>query len=341
MKRKKTTAHANHERWLVSYADFITLMFAFFVVMFASAQADKGKAKQVSESVREALSEGEVGKAIAVMLGRGKHEAAVVAKIPPRPGAQDNVPPPRLPTTDAKGNPISPPPATSDVKGMLTSPPPLTTDAKGNPIAPPPQLDARGNPIPPAPKPGPGDLHPADLVKSLDTLQRGLAEELKSGKVEVNLEGRGLVVSLRESAFFASGDDKVAPASFTILVKIAAVIQALSNPLRLEGYTDSVPIHNSRFRSNWELSAARSVAMLELLRDRYKIPSARMCVAGYAENAPADSNETEQGRAHNRRVEMVLLSGEGLKDEPQAAPQKPAPAAPAATPPAKPAARHS
>jgi chemotaxis protein MotB len=315
MRRKKAAAHANHERWLVSYADFITLMFAFFVVMFASAQADKSKAKAVSDSVREALEHGQFTNAISVVLGRGKHEAAVVARLPPRPDAKDNVLPPLK--TDSKGNP--------------TAPPPPKTDAKGNPTAPP----------PPKTEPRPGELHPADLVKSLDTLQHGLAAELKSGKVQLNLEARGLVISLREAAFFASGDDTVAPASFPILVKIAAVIQALPNPLRLEGYTDSVPIHNSRFRSNWELSAARSVAMLEVLRQRYKIPPGRMCVAGYAENAPADTNETEQGRAHNRRVDVVVLSAEGLKVEPQATPQKPSPAAPPATPPGAHAAGHS
>ena len=318
MKRKKTAAHANHERWLVSYADFITLLFAFFVVMFASSQADKSKAKAVSESVREALSEGQFSNAISVVLGRGKHEAAVAARIKPLPNALDNPPPPPLPKMDAKGNPIAPPPP--------------ATDAKGNPIASPPP------PPPPKPESHAGELHPADLVKSLDTLQHGLAAELKSGKVQLNLEGRGLVISLREAAFFGSGDDTVAPASFAILVKIAAVIQGLPNPLRLEGYTDSVPIHNSRFRSNWELSSARSVAMLEVLRDRYKISPARMCVAGYAENAPADTNETEQGRAHNRRVDVVVLSAEGLKVEPQATPQKPSPATPPPAPSAPPAA---
>jgi chemotaxis protein MotB len=348
MKRKKAAAHANHERWLVSYADFITLLFAFFVVMFASSQADKSKAKAVSDSVREALDEGQFSNAISVVLGRGKHEAAVAARIKPLPDARDNPLPPPLPKMDAKGNPIAPPPAATDAKGNPASPPPAKMDAKGNPISPPPATDAKGNPIspppatdakgnpisPPPPKTEyrPAELHPADLVKSLDTLQHGLAAELKSGKVQVNLEGRGLVISLREAAFFASGDDTVTPASFAMLVKIAAVIQALPNPLRLEGYTDSVPIHNSRFRNNWGLSAARSVAMLEVLRDRYKISPERMCVAGYAENAPADTNETEQGRAHNRRVDVVLLSAEGLKVEPQAAPQKPSPAAPPAAP---------
>jgi len=130
------------------------------------------------------------------------------------------------------------------------------------------------------------------------------------------LDQRGLVISLREAAFFASGDDTINAGGFPIIEKIARVVSTLPNPLRLEGHTDSVPIHNSRFRSNWQLSVARSIAMLELLHDRHQFPTERMSVAGFAENAPTDTNETEQGRAHNRRVDVVVLSAEALTGEP-------------------------
>ncbi|HXK05208.1 MAG TPA: flagellar motor protein MotB [Verrucomicrobiae bacterium] len=267
MTRRKTAEHENHERWLVSYADFITLLFAFFVVMFASTQADKNKAKAVSDSVREALEHGQFSTAISTVLGRGRHEA----KKPPST---------RDPTSERENTP--PPPA------------------------------------PPA-------SHPPDLARSLVTLQQGLDAELKNGKLQLKLEPRGLVISMREATFFASGDDAIAPASLPILAKIAAVVQSLPNPVRFEGHTDSRPIHNSRFHSNWDLSAARSIAMLELFRDRFEIPISRMAVAGYADNAPADSNETEEGRAHNRRVDLVLLSTSGMAAEPQVAqPSRPA-----------------
>jgi chemotaxis protein MotB len=257
MIRRKEQEHVNHERWLVSYADFITLLFAFFVVMFASTQADKNKAKDVSDSVRQALEHGQFSAAISTVLGRGKHEAK---------------------------------------KSPITNLPP---DAHEN------------QPPPPA--------HPADLGKSLETLQEGLDAELKAGKLGLKLEGRGLVISMREAGFFASGDDRVSPASFSTLAKIAAVVQSLPNPVRLEGHTDSIPIHNSRFRDNWELSSARSIAMLVLFRDRFEVPVARMSVAGYAENAPADTNQTEDGRAHNRRVDLVLLSAGAQSAEPKGA----------------------
>ncbi len=236
---------------MVSYADFVTLLFAFFVVMFASTQADKAKARQISASVREALAHGEVSDAILNVLGRGRRDK------------QEQRQPDAFP----------------DV--------PIATVAG-----------------------------PVDLKQSMETLSRVLDGELRTGKIGLRLETRGLVISLRESGFFASGEDAVSPSSFTALGRIADVIQGLPNPLRLEGHTDSVPIHNSRFRSNWELSAARAIATMEVLATRYQIPRIRMAVAGYAENAAADTNDTDEGRAHNRRVDIVLLSIEGLRGEP-------------------------
>jgi chemotaxis protein MotB len=265
MRRRHNASHENHERWLVSYADFITLLFAFFVVMFASSQDDKIKARAVSDSVRDALEHGQFSSAVATVLGRGKHEAA-----------------------------RQPPNADRVTRSENLSPPP-----------------------------GPNAIHPTDLSKSLQTLQTGLAAELKASKISLRLEGRGLIVSLRESAFFASGDDSVAPGSLPILAKVAAVVRGLPNQVRLEGYTDSVPIHNSRFRSNWDLSAARAIAVMELLRDNLQIPAWRLAIAGYGENAPVDTNDTEEGRAHNRRVDLVVLSAEGEKAEPRPAALQP------------------
>src|SRR5581483_1384741 len=117
--------------------------------------------------------------------------------------------------------------------------------------------------------PGNEEVHPADLTRSMAVLSEGLREETRAGKVQMQLEARGLVINLREAALFASGDDTVAPGSYSILAKIAAVIQGLPNQVHLEGHTDAIPIHNSRFRSNWELSSARAIAMLELLATRY------------------------------------------------------------------------
>jgi chemotaxis protein MotB len=86
----------------------------------------------------------------------------------------------------------------------------------------------------------------------------------------------------------------------------------------MEGHTDSIPIHTARFHSNWELSAARSIGMMELLSQRFGIPRQRMAIAGYADTAPLESNDTPEGRAHNRRVDIVILNQQVKSIEPVA-----------------------
>jgi chemotaxis protein MotB len=112
----------------------------------------------------------------------------------------------------------------------------------------------------------------------------------------------------------------------------------LPNPVRLEGHTDSIPIHTARFHSNWELSAARSIGMMELLGDRFEIPRQRMAIAGYADTAPLESNDTLEGRAHNRRVDVVILNQRVTYAEPTTSTGAGGSAAPA---PAKPAGEKS
>jgi chemotaxis protein MotB len=259
--------HANHERWLVSYADFITLLFAFFVVMFATSQTDKARAQQVSDSVNAALEKGGVSAAVHEILG----------------GTVDD---------RGKGN--------AQMRGSGGSQPKDERTAL------------------------------AELVPSMNFLTKALEAEIKDGKVELRLEPRGLVVSLRQAAFFPSGEDSIEPRTFPSVEKIADTIRKLPNSVRLEGHTDSVPIHTAQFRSNWELSAARGIAMMELLSTRFGIPPNHLAIAGYADTVPIDDNGTEQGRAHNRRVDIVILNQLGLVREPVSAPApKPAAKTPA------------
>ena len=248
-KRAHSESHENHERWLVSYADFITLLFAFFVVMFASSQTDKSKAKAISEAVEKALSEGK-------SLGM--------------------------------------PPAVAKILGG-------TVDDKGQGNA---QMKGPGGAQKAAKEAPPDDV--VELAPSLKTLSAELENEIKTGKIEVNLEPRGLLVSLKQSAFFPSGNDVIDPATYGILEKVADALIAVKNPLRIEGHTDSQPIHTARFRSNWELSAARSISMMELLTTRFGVERERCAIVGFADNSPEDTNDTPEGRAKNRRVDIVI-----------------------------------
>ncbi|HJU12247.1 MAG TPA: OmpA family protein, partial [Candidatus Binataceae bacterium] len=166
-----------------------------------------------------------------------------------------------------------------------------------------------------------------DLVSSLNTLTAQLKDEIKRGTVQLKLESRGLVIGLTAAAFFPSGDDAIEPSAFETMGKVAAVLNKIPNALRLEGHTDSVPINTPRFRSNWELSAARSIAVLRLLNEKFGVALERMGIAGYADLAAIDSNDTEEGRARNRRVDIVVLNEYGMRSEPARAEAKPAAAA--------------
>ena len=152
------------------------------------------------------------------------------------------------------------------------------------------------------------------VFKDLASLSPGanfvdaIRDEIAAGKMDVSLEPRGIVLALRDGAFFRSGEDVIDPAAFASLGRMAAVIAPLPNTLLLEGHTDSTPIHNARFRNNWMLSTARSVAVLSLLEARWGIPAGRFEIAGYADNQPRGDNETDAGRARNRRVDIVIAA---------------------------------
>ena len=259
MARKKRESHENHERWLVSYADFITLLFAFFVVMFASSQTDKTKTQAVSDSVQKALKGESFNSVVTAILG----------------GA-----------VDAKGQGSAQMKGPGGVKKELK-----TVDVKRD-----------------------GQI--AELLPSLQVLSKELGPEIKSGKLQINMGARGLVISFTQAALFPSGEDEIAKDFYPGIQKIANAIKQVPNPVRLEGHTDSVPIHNSHFKSNWDLSAARSVALLEVFVAS-GMPPERLSIAGYADTAPVDNNDTEEGRQRNRRVDMVVLNETGVKGEPE------------------------
>jgi chemotaxis protein MotB len=248
-RKKKHPGHANHERWLVSYADFITLLFAFFVVMFASSQTDKAKARAISESVEKALDKGGVQAMMHEVLGG---------------------------TVGEKGS------GNVQMKG------PGGTQPKNVPNVPPPPDNQ-------------------EILSNLTSLSEALKAEIKAGKLEIKQEERGLVISMAQAAFFPSGDDTIDPDTYSAIDKIATLLRDSPNPIRLEGHTDSRPIHTERFHNNWELSVARGISMLNLLGTRCRIPYERLAVVGYADTVPKASNETKEGRARNRHVDIVIL----------------------------------
>ena len=134
--------------------------------------------------------------------------------------------------------------------------------------------------------------------------------------MQIAMVPRGLAISFTQAALFPSGGDEIAEETFSSIRKISEAMQKIPNPARMEGHTDAIPIHNSRFRSNWELSAARSIAMLESIKT-FGVAQDRLSIGGYGDTDPVDNNDTEQGRAKNRRGDIIILNETGLKGEPE------------------------
>jgi chemotaxis protein MotB len=154
-------------------------------------------------------------------------------------------------------------------------------------------------------------LAAASEENDLSTLQTQLREalhnEIALRKVALRRTTDGLVVSLREFGFFDSGSAIIKPESLSALDRIASILAIRTYRLRIEGHTDNIPIRTAQMASNWELSTARATELVRVLIDRHRFDPARLSAAGYAEFHPVASNLTAQGRAQNRRVDIVIL----------------------------------
>ncbi|HRH46042.1 MAG TPA: OmpA family protein [Pyrinomonadaceae bacterium] len=215
MRRKKETSieHESHlrDRWLISYADLVTLLLALFIVMYAAS--DHERARQIAESFS---AENTGGSGI-------------------------------LPGSDAE----------KDERDKF-------------------EQKLLANPV--------------------------LIQKTKTRQTKV-----GLVVSLSEAGFFAPGEAAINAEADAVITTLAESLQNTDALIRIEGHTDSTPIYNTRYPSNWELSTARASSVLARLIERGIAP-ARLSAAGYAGFQPIADNSTPEGRAQNRRVDVVILN---------------------------------
>lgn len=248
-RKKRQSEHVNHERWLVSYADFITLLFAFFVVLFAVSQVDAKKMGRFNQAVQDATSVG-------IFDGRQ-------GTSPILGGAGSGVP---------------------------TASAPLMAV----------QTTAHG-------QPGSSLNGGASIDAIRERLSKSLFSAIGGGRVTLVEHDDGLVVRLRDAAFFEAAHAEVRREVLSDLAAVGQTLRELENSIRIEGHTDSIPIRNSSYHSNWELSAARAASVLDELVRTSQIHESRLSIAGYASQRPLVSNDTPEGRSQNRRVDIVVL----------------------------------
>jgi chemotaxis protein MotB len=249
-RKKQHEKEANHERWLVSYADFITLLFAVFVTLYAMSQTDKKKVEEVVASMSSSFG----------------------------------------------------------FKSSPTSKPSVIEMGAVNLI--PSMVKA-----PPAPHRGKSRAQEKDFRQTKTSIDAYLLKSGAQDKVSVSITQRGLVVSLKESGFFDSGSATIKRAAYPLLNDVMESLSTYSNDIRVEGHTDNMPINSAAFPSNWELSTARATNVLQYMTKQDFEPS-QLSAAGYGEYHQVASNDTEEGRQKNRRVDIVLLSEQSERLEP-------------------------
>lgn len=169
---------------------------------------------------------------------------------------------------------------------------------------------------------GPTRANLAQLTEAMHQIMNIVETSGLKGKVETSINERGLVISIKDSTFFDLGKADLKPKSRQILDNIGKALKDLPNQIRIEGHTDNLPINTPQFPSNWELSTARATTVLRYLVENVGLRPEKMSAVGYGEFRPLFPNDTEDHRARNRRVDIVVLSEEASIGEPQVVPIK-------------------
>lgn len=137
-------------------------------------------------------------------------------------------------------------------------------------------------------------------------IAEALADEIKSGLLTVEVREGKTIIRIEEKGSFPSGSDELKPSFSPVMEKISSILRSAYGSIQVSGHTDDVPIKTRRFRSNWELSSARSVTVLHELLKYQDLDQSRFTIEGLASSRPLDSNDTNEGRARNRRVEIAI-----------------------------------
>jgi chemotaxis protein MotB len=267
-RKHKHPQHENHERWLVSYADFITLLFAFFVVMYSISSVNEGKYRVLSESMvaafrtsARALQPIQVGSL--ARSPRNTTEAIVDLPMP------------------VQYTPIV-------INGQVVKPRPTLDEVM-------------------APKAVNLQTTDQELGTISAQVAESIQDLVQNEYITVRRNKLWLEIELRTSILFSSGNATPSIDAEVILRQIARALSAFPNRILVEGFTDNQPINSMVFPSNWELSSARAAAVVRLFQS-YGIQPERLASLGYGEHRPIASNDSVAGRLQNRRVVIVVVA---------------------------------
>jgi len=282
-RRRPHEDHTNHEAWVVPYADLMTLLLAFFVVMYAISSINEGKYRVLADALTAAFG-GAPRTINPVQIGNHQLQGSDYDRPSPiRSGA--------------KQGPSAPAPSPNP-----TLLPALASHAR------------TGTPLDVASRAAVQRAQ-RQLGNVAARLEDALAPLVKARLITVKRAELWLEVEINSDILFDTGSAELDASAREVLAKMAEVLEGTPNPVRVEGYTDNRPINTVQFPSNWELSAARAASVVHLLVARGVAPE-RLAMVGYGEYRPHADNSTEEGRNLNRRVVLIILAA---PDEEEAA----------------------
>lgn len=273
-RRRKIEEHENLERWLVSYADFITLLFAFFVVMYAVSSVNEGKYRVLSETLNS------------VFMATPSAEEPIQVGDRLRDLASD----PEAPLAPRPYSGAGESDVASETPGELSG---STTSREGD------GGDAEG-----------GEFeHDGTMTRISDEILISMQEYVDNDLMKINQVGDRIEIEMTEKMLFPSGQARLTRNALVPLRALAKTLKRVPSHLQIEGHTDNVPISTAAFPSNWELSAARAASVVHFLA-RQGVEPYRMAAVGHGEHRPIAENDNAEGRAANRRVTVVVLTGQ-------------------------------
>jgi chemotaxis protein MotB len=276
-RRRRHEEHENHEAWAIPYGDLVTLLLAFFVVMYAMSTVNEGKYRVLSDSLSEAFN-------------GAPHSAHAVADAGGT-GGRVELPRNQVQKIFSAAMPVeaeaAAPPRAEHASAAAESKPAQTPEGAGS-----------------APGPALGDS--AELAKVAGDVTSAMGTLVAAGEVHVRRLQNSVVVDISTDILFPSGVAHLSSSAAPALQHLAAALKPFTNAIRVEGYTDDRPINTAEFRSNWELSAARAASVVHLFMDHGVSPD-RLAVMGFGQYRPANTNNNVAGRNANRRVAVVIL----------------------------------
>jgi chemotaxis protein MotB len=254
VRRRRQEVHVNQERWLISYADFITLLFAFFVVMYSISQVNDSKYRVLSDTFIEAFNQ--------------------PANTQKNSEPQENISPSTVIITPIDmGKTTVTETTPPDVAEPVTPDEPIKTSD--------------------------------ELAQISDLVTEKFTQLINDQMIQVSSNELWLQIELKDSILFSSGSADTSEQAQKIFDEIAGILKSYSNPVQVEGFTDNIPIKSVKYPTNWELSTARASAIVKYLASKGVAPE-RLSAVGYGEYQPVAVNDTEQGRAQNRRVTIMV-----------------------------------